>query len=180
MSDIKFNCSHCNHSLMALTDKSGAILPQQVVCPSCKTFVLPPASATVNNEHSLPSSIGENISLTYSNFEADYKKTKACYYCGEQILLVAIKCKHCGEFVDDINSNRELSIKKQKNSTIQNLTVDYVTTQSTFKRYKATRILSFFLIAIGFITFKDDGYLLWIPAIILYLYSRIGTWWNNH
>lgn len=27
-------------------------------------------------------------------------ETRACPYCGEEILAVALKCKHCGEFLD--------------------------------------------------------------------------------
>jgi hypothetical protein len=28
------------------------------------------------------------------------RATKACLYCGEEILAAALKCKHCGEFID--------------------------------------------------------------------------------
>jgi hypothetical protein len=31
----------------------------------------------------------------------DQDATKNCPYCGEEVLAVAIKCKHCGEFLDD-------------------------------------------------------------------------------
>jgi hypothetical protein len=33
-------------------------------------------------------------------FEPADSSTKACPYCGEKILAVAMKCKHCGEFLD--------------------------------------------------------------------------------
>ena len=30
-----------------------------------------------------------------------YMQTKPCPFCGEEILAIAKKCKHCGEFLDD-------------------------------------------------------------------------------
>ena len=37
------------------------------------------------------------------------KETKNCPYCGEEILAIAKKCKHCGEFLD-----KKLDKKKKK------------------------------------------------------------------
>lgn len=39
------------------------------------------------------------------------KKTKACPFCWEEILAVAKKCKHCGEFLE----NKEEEIEKKSN-----------------------------------------------------------------
>lgn len=44
-------------------------------------------------------------------------ETKVCPYCGEEILAIAKKCKHCGEFLDGsskpVNSNSVYSGKFQ-------------------------------------------------------------------
>lgn len=37
--------------------------------------------------------------LTASNNPDEDKPTKSCPYCGETILAVAVKCKHCGEWL---------------------------------------------------------------------------------
>ena len=41
------------------------------------------------------------------------KQTKACPFCAEEILVAAIKCKHCGEFLDFRNSNSETAQPSQ-------------------------------------------------------------------
>ena len=41
-------------------------------------------------------------------------ETKVCPYCGEEILAIAKKCKHCGEFLDEsLHSNNQV-ISNQK------------------------------------------------------------------
>ena len=43
----------------------------------------------------------------------------SCPYCGEQILVVAKKCKHCGEIVDTMMREIEM-LKNQKQSVFMN------------------------------------------------------------
>ena len=80
MADFKFNCPHCKQSLEAPEE----ILGQRINCPSCNGAIdlpNPPRTVTAPPPPQQP-------------------QTRACPFCGEQILSSAIKCKHCGEFLD--------------------------------------------------------------------------------
>ena len=35
------------------------------------------------------------------------EKTERCPYCGEEILAIAKKCKHCGEWLDETHPLKE-------------------------------------------------------------------------
>lgn len=45
-------------------------------------------------------------------------RTTACPYCGEEILSVAKKCKHCGEFLDDSRQKRSKAVFKASSDFI--------------------------------------------------------------
>ena len=40
------------------------------------------------------------------------EKTKRCPYCGEEILAIAKKCKHCGEWLDETHPLKALVSNK--------------------------------------------------------------------
>lgn len=79
MSEFTFNCPHCGQSLEAPEDMQG----QTTECPSCKKVI------TLLDPSPTPPAI------------LPPKDTKACPFCGEDVLAKAKKCKHCGEFLDE-------------------------------------------------------------------------------
>lgn len=79
MADINFDCPHCGHNLAVDEEGAGITVP----CPECsKTVEIP-----------FPE-------LPLQSVSDDTTQTRPCPFCGEQILLIAVKCKHCGEFLN--------------------------------------------------------------------------------
>lgn len=81
MADFKFNCPHCNQDLEAPEDMFG----QTIACPSCEKNIILEAPAP-----DIPPAIPPVMN-----------GCMPCPYCGEDVLVQAKKCKHCGEFLDD-------------------------------------------------------------------------------
>ena len=94
MPDIKFNCPHCNQSLEAPTDMVG----QLIECPSCKQTL----------------EVARSQARSSASTSAPQDQTKACPYCGETILAIAQKCKHCGEFLHPALHRPNIPISRGK------------------------------------------------------------------
>jgi hypothetical protein len=101
MNPQTFNCPHCQQSLEAPDEMCG----ETTNCPSCDRIIQIPDHQPRNCEESLFQSEPHDI--------PSVKETKTCPYCGEPILISAIKCKHCGEFLAQRQGNRRLEPQKR-------------------------------------------------------------------
>jgi len=79
VSYLRLYCPHCNRSLEVREELVG----QTMRCPSCRGAIEVRAS-------SAEEALGPGG-----------KGTKACPFCGEEVLAAARKCKHCGEIIDE-------------------------------------------------------------------------------
>ena len=91
---VHFNCIKCNCELSAF----GDILGKSCRCPDCQEMIAVPESRA---------DTGKELQLSTERPTHDAPRqepssaSRSCPFCGETILRSAIKCKHCGEFLDD-------------------------------------------------------------------------------
>ena len=83
METIQFACSHCDTKLKINEKGKG----RSLACPSCTETII------------VPSGSEEKAAPVRETRPSPQRKTQYCPFCGELILQIAIKCKHCGEFL---------------------------------------------------------------------------------
>lgn len=127
------------------------------------------------------------------------KEKKECPYCGEEILITAKKCKHCGEWLDD---NKRLQFNAPNTEKIVHVIHDTTERQNSIKKayqeakqneeFKNALPVQFLIISIvlGFIykswwvgigTFFGLSFLIALPyvgnivcVLLSFLYASIG------
>ena len=45
------------------------------------------------------------------------RETKLCPYCGKEVMATAIKCKHCGEWLNNANKQTQVIVNQVENKS---------------------------------------------------------------
>ena len=133
MSDFRFSCPLCNKPLKA----PSSVVGQSITCPSCH------GDFTVTNDTSRE---------TPPPTPPETPQTKACPFCGEQILVQAKKCKHCGEFLDDAQKPKGTSGNRvilSQSKTYQPEKTEYEAHPAMFRSDPVVFILTLALCFVG-------------------------------
>ena len=114
---IRFTCAKCGKIYEVENKYSG----KSVKCKKCNNKLIIPKEPEKEQtkEYQILDEIYQGLPApedsNTQNLDPIYdlqKETKACPFCGEEILEVAKKCKHCGEFLEILNP-----IQQTKNNT---------------------------------------------------------------
>jgi hypothetical protein len=111
MDRVKFVCKWCGEEVYA----EESVCHEGVVCPKCDSFnrvtepgetcsppagaPVTPAAATVQPTTEPPVVQATATETVASPDSRNARTTKQCPYCAEEILVAAVKCKHCGEWL---------------------------------------------------------------------------------
>ena len=120
---VKINCNSCGKEITISEARYEEYQGEIVRCPYCKDKTVVSKSSTesktedksnipanaVNND--FKKEIQPNVNV-YSEIKTNQEPTKKCPMCGEQILAIAKKCKHCGEYLDVSLVNIEKEVDK--------------------------------------------------------------------
>ncbi len=87
--NIRLVCSNCGKAVKA----PASLLGRRLQCKSCgkRSELIHP------DQYDTPK--GDTEEFVPISEEDKQKSRRNCPFCGESILLMAIKCKHCGEFI---------------------------------------------------------------------------------
>lgn len=91
---IEFHCPHCDKLLKTGDDKAGV----SAKCPGCSEIVTVPAASPARAEAEVFAPRAVKSSPPPADESAEFKH---CPMCGEQIRMNAVKCRYCGEQVND-------------------------------------------------------------------------------
>lgn len=90
---IRFSCENCGRRIKIADEYAG----KKGNCPNCKHTVIVPKIE--NSPEKSTCERKENEQETNYDLKLSEPK-KRCPFCGEEILDIAKKCKHCGEFLE--------------------------------------------------------------------------------
>ena len=121
----------------------------EIICPKCG-YERYSSDSTISRSK-CPSCRASYIeSVTPPPAEAKYTDTKACEFCGEQILGVAKKCKHCKSMLDETISSAENLIANPIPNAVNFHTVSSLGSRKDRISYSVATILFFLFAALMF------------------------------
>jgi membrane protein YdbS with pleckstrin-like domain len=109
--DYKITCI-CGHQFIVSDEKLRSIGGGTINCPACQQRLSPAIEVPMPNPSNAASAGADPADpaglaataggerTTSAPAAPDLMPTKRCPFCGEVILAIARKCKHCGEFFD--------------------------------------------------------------------------------